>query len=592
MENEIEINNNKSTTKFFCFNCQKTTPFVSLEYENSKFTAKLSCSNCKYRKALSLREFLQKTEDVNQGNFFCQKKDGSHSAVKAEYFVIKDMRTQEKAYCCEECAQYIRDNFSENDLHRIVVPTSFVCEGEGDGNVCCCFCKTCGQNLCKGCLEQHKTHSVKFFDNLLKIAAKSKISEKLEYYENVVCKKLAKMKDAIVKKLRDLIGEMEQLLANKRDLIAYGKMLAANFDSDEQNYGQLINLIRFSSLELSDVNISESFLKDDANSIDKVVASYAKVKKFIEKDNKLTALNYNSNFIEYLLYPLRKSDSVLGVSAFFGTKKFTIGDSTFENPNHKFERFAECAKFANLGGGVLLSGGSSKEFSKKAYIIYLDNSRDKFGDNFCVKIRKIADMKVDRDNHSLLHLDDRDKVLACGGTDNDSCEIYDIKNRKWESIKPLNEPRRNASMAYLNKRYVYIFSGYYTSLLIGYYRDNFEMLDLEKPNGGWKIYALSKELCRGSYGVVPLIKDSKILLIGGYCWPKYYDDGAFFEFDEFSASKINKRSCKTVLPTGASFDVFAFSKMGDEFYGFAESSKIFKYDYIKKTFKEIECKGV
>ena len=78
-------------------------------------------------------------------------------------------------------------------------------------------------------------------------------------------------------------------------------------------------------------------------------------------------------------------------------------------------------------------------------------------------------------------------------------------------------------MAYLNKRYLYIFAGYriwkdnqnpegYNSC----YLESIEYLDLENINKGWTIVNLGMNFVKLSAMGVISLNDNEILLVGGY----------------------------------------------------------------------------
>ena len=67
-----------------------------------------------------------------------------------------------------------------------------------------------------------------------------------------------------------------------------------------------------------------------------------------------------------------------------------------------------------------------------------------------------------------------------------------IKQKKnWEEIKPLNKIRFNASMAYINERYVYIFFGCLEENEKTIYLNDMEYFDLssfKKMLDNYKLY--------------------------------------------------------------------------------------------------------
>ena len=187
------------------------------------------------------------------------------------------------------------------------------------------------------------------------------------------------------------------------------------------------------------------------------------------------------------------------------------------------------SRFVNIGQSVLLTGGKTKEnnISRKCYLISLLEGDSSQKPMYTVNTNPYADLQEGRERHNLLYLPDKSFVFACGGFFSKSCEYTNLFKGNWELISPMNKPRGNASMAYVNDRFIYIMGGFELrneDVPKGYYLDDIEYFDVNNFVNGWKIINFVNpngyNLSLTALGVVPIAK-SIFLICGGYDGKEY-----------------------------------------------------------------------
>ena len=187
------------------------------------------------------------------------------------------------------------------------------------------------------------------------------------------------------------------------------------------------------------------------------------------------------------------------------------------------------SRFVNIGQAALLTGGKTREnnVSKKCYLISLLESDSSQKPMYSVNISPYGDLQEGRERHNLIYLPNKNSVFACGGFFSKSCEYTDVYKGTWELISPMNRPRGNASMAYVNDRFIYIIGGFELrneDVPKGYYLDDIEYFDVNNFANGWKIINFLNpnryNLGLTALGVVPISK-SIFLICGGYDGREY-----------------------------------------------------------------------
>ncbi len=144
--------------------------------------------------------------------------------------------------------------------------------------------------------------------------------------------------------------------------------------------------------------------------------------------------------------------------------------------------FLNNCKYVNLCFSVLITGGLVNACSvPNSYLLIVNrNPLASVGADNSIQITIIpySSMNDARERHCMINLPNRSKVLVCSGFLKKSVEIVDMRTGTWASLGCLSEIRANATGAYINNRYAYIFGGFKLENSKGIYNNNCEVLDL------------------------------------------------------------------------------------------------------------------
>ena len=320
------------------------------------------------------------------------------------------------------------------------------------------------------------------------------------------------------------------------------------------------------------------FLKSAIKKNIKMNRFYTMTQKELElkSKDKLEPFEYNYDLIIYLKE--RKNEILIYDKNNKFIKKL-LKPENFKNCE-KFDVFPFKSKFLNLGKSLLLTGGIiNEQKSKKCYLISAIEAKSNI-ETYEINITSYGDLKEKRGNHNIIYLPDKNWVFVCSGYLTKSCEYTDILKKNCEEIKPLNKIRFNASMAYINKRYVYIFFGSLEENEKSIYLNDMEYFDLNNFEKGWttlnyindKEYELS--LC--AVGVIPVSKN-EFLICGGYDGNKYKSKTYKINCNDHEHPIIEDIN----INNAAIFIHNLFCKIGDAYFNFDLSAKLFRFDYKK-----------
>ena len=295
--------------------------------------------------------------------------------------------------------------------------------------------------------------------------------------------------------------------------------------------------------------------------------------------NKKDHLEYHEYNYDLLIYLKERKNELLIYNKKNNIIKKIIKQENFKNCQN-FEVFPFKSKFVNLGKSLLLTGGiMKKQKVNKCYLISAIETKNNLL-TYEINITASGDLKEKRENHNIIYLPDKNYVFVCSGYLTKSCEYTNLSKGTWEEIKPLNKNRFNASMAYINERYIYIFYGsdYEVENDKTLYLNDMEYFDLNNFEKGWtminyineKAYDLS--LC--AIGVIPVSKN-EFLICGGCVENKY----------KTKTYKINCKDYENPIIEDVNINLNAifihnlFCKIGDAYFNFDFSSKLYKFDY-------------
>jgi hypothetical protein len=235
------------------------------------------------------------------------------------------------------------------------------------------------------------------------------------------------------------------------------------------------------------------------------------------------------------------------------------------------------SKYVNIGETLILTGGYLNEHVASNECLAITASvRDKkevlltFGD--------FPSMNDKRERHNMIYLPNFKTVLVCCHFQTiTTCEIIELNNinTQWKKICPLHEPRANATMAYVDNRWVYCLSGFKVHGNGGKYLDSYEVLDYTSSNRQWQMYNFDttnmRKMSLSAMGVIPCSED-RIILVGGYDGYKYVHDVFTIEFSQGEIKSANDNP--TNLDQGIIFTQNSFVKSRNRLLNFDFNNKL------------------
>ena len=237
-------------------------------------------------------------------------------------------------------------------------------------------------------------------------------------------------------------------------------------------------------------------------------------------------------------------------------------------------------KYLNLGNSVLITGGLVDNIiSNACYILkYQYNS---------IVIDEFPPMKSKRRSHNGIFIPEKELILVCGGWSNSTCETLILSNRKWNNIANLNRVRVNASLAFINEKFVYCISGF--DNVNNKYLNSCEYLDLSSPKLTWGLIEFQThgiDYKMTLPGVIQL-DSNKVLLCGGYEESRTLDTKTYLFEVNNNENKISLNHYKKLPDEGTFFPHNSFcANLGIQ-YNFCIKQDLYMYDtesfyHIKK----------
>ena len=445
-------------------------------------------------------------------------------------------------------------------------------------------------------LNQNK-YTIKFKDNIAKVIIKLINIFGTEEKHELILEKIEISDKEKIKKMEDKIQELEKNISkilNENDeykkemnvkintLIEEKKELKEKMEQlTKENYcikneikaiNDKINMI----LEKKDnkINLYKTAIKKEIS-----ISHFNRITPKENVNNKKENLEYHEYNYDLLIYLKERKNEMLIYNKKNNIIKKIIKPENFKNCQN-FEVFPFKSKFVNLGKSLLLTGGIiKKQKSNKCYLISAIETKSNLV-TYEININSYGDLIEKRENHNIIYLPDKNYVFVCSGYLTKSCEYTDLSKRKWEEIKPLNKNRFNASMAYINERYIYIFFGsdFEIEKEKTLYLNDMEYFDLNNFENGWTVincinkkgYNLS--LC--ALGVIP-VSDKEFLICGGCAENEVKGKTYKINCKEYEHPIIEDIN----INRNAIFIHNLFCKIGNAFFNFDFSSKLYKFDY-------------
>jgi len=226
--------------------------------------------------------------------------------------------------------------------------------------------------------------------------------------------------------------------------------------------------------------------------------------------NDLFEINLNEN----------KLNTNLIVKVIEGTNEIHIyNKETKKLEKHKVELnvkklntkvFYKGCKSALVNGKVYISGGKDFSGDKTLFLVYNINEK---------KISRLHDMKYPRSFHSFYHHASMKALLAIGGENNNSCELYDFYLNMWNDFPELNYARANVEIIMnSNATLAYSLFGINGDIIKKQLSDVVEVIDMIDLNKGWYRVEYKNntgvDVKSNCMTIYPL-PDDKLLLFGG-----------------------------------------------------------------------------
>ena len=210
--------------------------------------------------------------------------------------------------------------------------------------------------------------------------------------------------------------------------------------------------------------------------------------------------------------------------------------------------------YLNIPPYVFLSGGKDLTF-KDLYSVY----RIRRLNQNEVSIEKYSQLIINRSSHSSIYIPLSNLIIFISGSNTNSCEQLNIKNKIVKRICDLNFIRENSSPCLINDTDLYVFFGYNSQK--NQYLTSIEKLDLKKKLK-WdliniKVNNLNQNLCKKqNLSSIPYNLNNKesILLIGGIGEDNMECKDVFLYFiSSKSISPMNSNLSSLVSFTHSSF---------------------------------------
>ena len=267
---------------------------------------------------------------------------------------------------------------------------------------------------------------------------------------------------------------------------------------------------------------------------------------------------------EFFMFLKLKSNVLLIYDPISGFKIIKVSKNNFQNPSESFINFPDNSKYVNLGSSVLLTGGYiNRQLTNSCFLMIVGKIKD--SNDYELSIMPYGRMMEARERHNIIYLPDKKTVLVCSGFFNKGSEYSEINMSEWKSAGEMNEVRGNATISYINNRYVYVIGGY--KILEdknGYYHGDCEYLDFNNLNYGWRqINFANMSIQLSAMGVIP-VSNNHFLLCGGYDGQQYKRE--VYKVDCSNPNNVSIDKMNILLPGSYIFLHNTFIKIGEYYY--------------------------
>ena len=303
----------------------------------------------------------------------------------------------------------------------------------------------------------------------------------------------------------------------------------------------------------------------------------------LKPSNPYFAENTNSYDLFITIKP--KSDNIIiynGKTTEFVTVQ--IKPEHFQEKSTAFTNFPENCRYVNIHSSLMVTGGYvNRQVSKQAYLIVPYAKND---GQYEVNIINYANMTSTRERHNIINLFDRKEILTCSGFFNNTAEITNLDHGTWKPLPNMNTVRANATIAYVNKKNVFVFGGFrINEKQVGEYQNSCEVLNLDDTKTGWKLIKMDSHKLHmrvSAMGVINISPNS-LLLCGGFDGSTYKSE--VYRVDLKDTEIINYDRTNMVLPGNLIFIHNNFVRMGDVAFNYDLQNNLFAFNPETNTFK-------
>jgi len=221
------------------------------------------------------------------------------------------------------------------------------------------------------------------------------------------------------------------------------------------------------------------------------------------------------------------------------TKKIQKIKIDFDIKKFGTKVFYKGCKAFHTQGKVYISGGKDFNGDKQLFMVY------NIPEN---RLSRLHDMKYPRSFHSFVYQESMRALLAIGGENNNSCELYDFYLNMWNDFPELNCPRANIEMVFNQQATLaYSLFGVTGDMVKRQISDVIEVIDMIDLNKGWyKVEYINKTGIdvKANSLTIEKLPHEKLLLFGGMEQRNPQPLYLLFDMKTFEMTKIDLRQAE------------------------------------------------
>ena len=355
--------------------------------------------------------------------------------------------------------------------------------------------------------------------------------------------------------------------------------------NSNKNFEEKTKIIEIKVNEiLKDLNII-----DKINEFDKIINDIENLNiESIKKLNLLKDKPQSNIETEYKILIYLKIHSNILIVFYPNTemKYLKITKNNFEIPSESFNTFPDNSKYVNIGNSIVLTGGFINRYLIKSCYLIVVNKIENNEEEYEIKIKPFGKMKNARERHNIIYLPDKKIILVCSGFYNKGSEYTEINNVEWKNIGEMNEERGNATIAYINQRYIFVIGGFKVlenkiGKNNGFYHGNYEYLDFNNLNNGWTQREFTNISIQMSVMGVIHINNNELILCGGFDGQQKRN---VYKLNCSDVNSVNVEIMDITLPKNCIFVHNNFIQIQNDFYNLDLNGYYVKFSPEKMEF--------